>query len=503
MTALALFNLLAGALELTIPSYALRLVRRFGTQPVGGFLVITFSTLALLHLTNPARPPGPGGPAAFSLNLIYVAASGLLLLGLCHLEALCSQRQQVERDARSFRSRTEWKAREQAEDLAKANECLTREIVQLQENLSWLGESERQYRLLFAENPQPMWISDLRTSRCLAVNKAALRQYGFTEQQFIGLSAKELLLPETVGAYLRELARPCSAAESRGVWQHRKKDRTLMPVEITASDLKFGNCPARLILACDISERRRRELELCQTEKMQALGRVAVGVAHHFNNILTVIDGHANLMLRNPQTFPGLSQLQQISLAARRGVALTRQLLAAGGYQAFHPQLLDLNGLIQSRQQMLRQLIDDRIVLECSFTADLPKILGDPRMLESILDNLILNARDAMPAGGAIMIETALAHFEPPPHQSSTQTRAGDFARLTVSDSGCGMTPEVQLRMFEPFFTTHDFGQGIGLGLAGVYGAVKQQGGWVEFATKLGVGTEFRLFFPCAPVCSD
>jgi len=372
-------------------------------------------------------------------------------------------------------------------------------LPQLEKKEKVLQESEAQYRFLYIENPQPMWMFDLRSFRFLSVNKAALRQYGFTQEEFMSLQPRDLLSSDSAAAFQRDIAKPCSGVEFRGLWRHCRKDRTPIDVEITAVDLKYGDFPSRLVMATDISARRRREQEALEIQKMETIGQVAAGAAHHFNNLLTIIDGHANLLLRKPQDPQTTEQLKHISTAANRAAGFTRQLLAVGGRHFMQKEALDLNHLIRNRHQMLRRLIGDSLDFQTALSAHLSHILADPHLVEHILVNLVLNSRDAMATGGTLTISTASVRVDEAQARRQHRVAAGEYVCLSVHDTGCGMSPEVQSRIFEPFFTTRDTGKGTGLGLASVYGAIRQHAGWVEFTTEAGVSTEFRVFFPCAP----
>jgi signal transduction histidine kinase len=284
------------------------------------------------------------------------------------------------------------------------------------------------------------------------------------------------------------------------VWQHCKKDGTLMDVELTAFDLKFGEAAARLILANDITQRRRREMELRKTHKMETIGHVAGGVAHHLNNILTIIQGNASILMEKPLDLQSTEKLEHISSAVTRASGLARQLLAAGGRQPMRPEALDLNGLIRSLNPMLRRLVGEQVALEVS-TAYVPRIQVDRRMLEHVIINLTLNARDAMSEGGVLTISTARVHIDDEKVETGHPGKSGDFVRLSVRDTGCGISSQIQSRLFEPFFTTRE--QGMGLGLASIHGIVKQHSGWVEFSTDVGSGTEFRIFLPIVSSSTD
>jgi PAS domain S-box-containing protein len=436
---------------------------------------------------------------------VYAGASVLLLIGMGHVETLCQQRQRSQFEEQALRSKLELEARQKAEDLLKIRHEMAQEIVRLQRKVEALTTSERQFRFLFTQHPHPMWIFDLRSSRILAANESALAQYGYTEQEFIALSAKDLMSREAVEAFRADAAKPCCSLESRGVWRHRRKDRTPLDVEVMTVDLRFGDCPARLMFAEDSGPRVSREAELCELERMRILRRVAEGVAHHFGHILTVVEGQAGVLSDGRATTTEAEHLQQVLSETRRGSALIRQLLAVGGCEAIQPGPVDLNAFIREKENLLRRLIGERIGLELHFGEGLAPVQGDVRVLDHILVNLVLNARDAMPHGGSLDIHTEPAWVDP--HQMQRQAHAnispGYFVHLKVQDNGCGMPAEIQEHLFEPFFTTREDDKAMGLGLATIYGAVKQHGGWIECVSHPGHGTEFSVFLPVSRLTSQ
>ena len=446
---------------------------------------------------GPLKAPGANAASTVLTDAIYAMGSMLLLAGMGHLETLFRDREQARRHEEAVRSEWESRAREETEHLARTNQELLQVIADRDQAVDALKESESRYRFLFTENPQPMWILDIRSCRFLAVNQAALRQYGFTAEEFMALTGRDLMLPPSAAAFLQDVSKPCPEAEPRGVWQHCKKDGTLIDVDISALDLTYGDLQARLILATDITEHRRQEMASRKAHKMETIGQVAGGVAHHFNNILTIIEGHASLLIEKRMDLKSAEQLEHISAAVTRASGLTRQLLAAGGRISMRLETVDLNELIRKLNPLLCRLAGEDILIEnaCSY---LPHIQADRRSIEHVIVNLVLNARDAMmPNGGNLILSTAKVHIDDRHIESGHPGKTGDFVRLSVRDTGSGMTPQVQSRLFEPLFTTKDSGQDLGLGLAGVYGIVKQHSGWVEYSTDVGVGTEFHVFFPC------
>lgn len=485
------FSLVAAALQLVVPTYGLRLLRLFGAQRVGWFLVMAFSSLALAHLLN------VGPASASTLDFVCAGASVILVIGMAHLETLFAERVQSEKKEATINSK--WETTLLEKNRAVESLVLDNALRDQRENA--LAESEAHYRFLFSENPQPMWIFDLRSFRLLAVNKAAQRQYGFTPQELTGLKAQDLLPADAVSAFMLDVSKPCSGVESRGVWRHRCKDGSLIDVEVTAVDLRFADCPARVILAHDISERRRREMQFRLAQKLETIEQVAGGTAQHLSGLMTVIDGHASVLLQKACDTKTAEQLKLISSSAHRAAALTRQLLAVGGRHVMEKTVLDLNTVVRNLNPMIRRLLGEFITLEERYASHLPAIEGDAHLLEHILINLVLNGRDAMASGGTLTLITSGVRVGEGDVQAGI--RAGDYVCLAVRDTGCGISPEVQAHLFEPFFTTKDHGRATGLGLASVRGAVRQHGGWIEYSTEPGTGTEFRVFLPgtlAAPV---
>ena len=238
--------------------------------------------------------------------------------------------------------------------------------------------------------------------------------------------------------------------------------------------------------------------QLRQSQKLEAIGQLAGGVAHDFNNLLTVIRGNTELVLMSPsQLSPvGVECLNQTVAAADRAAKLTRQLLAFSRKQVMQSQPLNLSEVVSNMSKMLKRIIGEHIQLQCCCGSGLPQTEADAGMLEQVLVNLVVNARDAMPRGGQLIIRTGAKVFGPQDTRSHEEARPGQFVTLEVSDTGTGIAPEHLPHIFEPFFTTKDIGKGTGLGLATVYGILKQHQGWIEVATQVGLGSTFTIFLP-------
>jgi CheY-like chemotaxis protein len=247
------------------------------------------------------------------------------------------------------------------------------------------------------------------------------------------------------------------------------------------------------------------EEQLRQSQKLEAVGRLAGGIAHDFNNLLTVILGYSDMLLHTPELNERLQgSVRQVHRAAEQAASLTRQLLAFGRKQLLQSRPLNLNGLIGELEPMLRRLIGENILMDLDLQADPADIVADPAQINQVVMNLVLNARDAMPEGGRLSIETRLVQLDAEYVLAHPVVKPGDYVQLAVGDSGIGMDRETQEHMFEPFFSTKEKGKGTGLGLATVYGIVKQSGGYVWVYSELGSGSVFKIYLPlAAPAQAD
>jgi two-component system cell cycle sensor histidine kinase/response regulator CckA len=361
-----------------------------------------------------------------------------------------------------------------------------------------LERSEERYRLLFENSPLPMWVYDAQTLGFLAVNDAAVRHYGYTRQEFLAMTIKDIRPPEDVNAVLASIQGSGGPGSPMpGTWRHRKKDGTIIDVEITAGRVMLEGRHAALVLSHDVTERRRLEERLSQAEKMEAIGRLAGGVAHDFNNLLTVISGYTEILLSRP-AMTGSEQLREIAHASEQAAALTRQLLAFSRRQVLHPVRLELNEIVAGMEPMVRRIIGDDVNVGVRLAPSLPAVEADRAQIERVILNLAANARDAMPQGGRLTIETAAVELDEDYVTSRGEGTPGPNVLLAVSDTGVGMSEEVQRHLFEPFFTTKGPGAGTGLGLATVFGVVKQSGGSIYVYSEEGRGTTFKIYLPAA-----
>ncbi len=297
------------------------------------------------------------------------------------------------------------------------------------------------------------------------------------------------ILPGNAGA----IARECLKTGQKKL----REEVSLNGRTITWSFFPVGASQVVHCYGADVTDMLNLEAQFRHAQKLESVGQLAAGVAHDFNNILTVIQGYADcLIMRCAGDEAMTGALKQIGEAAQRAATLTRQLLMFSRKQVIQPKVLDLNAVLQNLAKMLQRLLGEDIKLDTNYGSDLPRIEGDTGMLEQVVMNLAVNSRDAMPKGGKLAISTSNAEITQAYASQHPDSRAGSFVGLTVADTGCGMDRKTLDRIFEPFFSTKEVGKGTGLGLATVYGIVKQHQGWIEVSSEVGNGTTFKIYFP-------
>jgi two-component system cell cycle sensor histidine kinase/response regulator CckA len=478
------------------------------------------------------------------------------------------------------------------------------------------------FRLLFENNPHPMWIYDAKRLRFLSVNDAAIRNYIYSREEFAAMTIDQLHPEEEVRALKEHLESGHSKSKAQRTWQHRRKDGTILEAEITTCGMMFNGQKAQLVLATDvtgrerarealretqeryrdlfdhsndvmfttdlngkvtslnkagesvtgyslgeiigtdapqilgpkslelarsmrekklveagetsyeidivrkdgrlvtlalntsliyqdgkpsgvrgigrdITERKHLEERLRQSQKMEALGRLASGISHDFNNLLGVIIGYAELLCDGTKVENCLRSFAEETLkAGNRAASLTGQLLAFSRSQVLQPKVLDLNASIANMEQLVRRLVREDIELIFKPDPALGRVKADPGQVEQVIMNLAVNARDAMPHGGELRIETTTVDLDESFRHRDPYVASGRYVLLTVSDTGVGMDAKTKASIFEPFFTTKQRGKGTGLGLATVYGIVKQSGGAISVESQPGKGTSFKIYLP-------
>jgi len=367
----------------------------------------------------------------------------------------------------------------------------------VQQRTKELQLSEERFSKAFQGSPIPMAILRQEDHLFLNANQSFVELSGHTIAKLLDTSDRELrLLAKGLTLETAVEFSPADRVRSQ-TCVLRRGDGGIRQTVVSAEPMLLGETPSLLLIIEDITEQLKLEAQLRQSQKMEVVGRMSAGIAHEFNNLLTVIQGDASLLKSIPMDEAGRNNLlDQIVQASQRAANLTRQLLSFSRKQVLQPKRLNLSEVVHRMKKMLGRLISERYEIEMSCPTELPSILADEGGMEQILINLVVNARDAMTDGGVIRIETSPMILEEVAIGSKAGVRPGRFVCMTVSDSGIGMTPEVMGRIFEPFFTTKDVGKGTGLGLSTVHGIVKQHDGWIDVESALGKGTTFKVYLP-------
>ena len=355
-------------------------------------------------------------------------------------------------------------------------------------------ESEARLRVLVEQLPAVLWTVDknLRFTSCVG---AGLTRLGLKPNEVNGMSLFEYF--ETADQTFLPIAAHRRAVTGEPVTFHIEWKGGSYACHAEPLRDAEGHGHGAICMSLDVTDRKQLEEQLRQAQKMEAVGRLAGGIAHDFNNLLMVIQGYADLLLdRLPQGDALRRNAEQIQMAGQRATALTRQLLAFSRKQMLAPKILNVHSVVSDMETILRRLIGEDVQLETSTPADLWLVKADRSQIEQVIMNLAVNARDAMPQGGRLTIETANVELDSSFTYHSVVLAPGKYVMLAVTDNGCGMDAKTQAHIFEPFFTTKEKGKGTGLGLATVYGIVKQSGGYVWVYSEPGRGTSFKIYLP-------
>ena len=360
-------------------------------------------------------------------------------------------------------------------------------------------------RAVIDANPHPIFVKD-RAGRFTLVNRAAADLYGITPEEMVGRTDAELSTnPDEVAGMVAADRQVIDSGEPLMIPEETLTNpHTLAPRYLTTTKVRFlppdGGEAQLLGIAHDITERRELELQLRQTQKLEALGQLAGAIAHDFNNVLTVIIGNADTLLMDmPAGNPWRTDVADIRDAAGRAAGLTRQLLSFSRKRPISAQPMNLNDSVRQMEPMLARVIGARLKLIVDLDPDLPPVVADATQIEQILVNLSVNARDAMPSGGTLTIRTRSVETE----VSHGDAPAGTYAAIEVEDTGVGISPEIRAQVFEPFFTTKPAGKGTGLGLSTVNGIATQAGGFCTVASEVGRGTTLTVHLPIDPAPSQ
>lgn len=371
-----------------------------------------------------------------------------------------------------------------------------------------LRESEERFSRLVEATFEGIAMTD--QGRIIDANQQFAQMLGYDFSEMIGLSVMDVIAPES-----HELVRNNVTSDCEGPYEHLalRKDGSTLPVEVRAKSLPYKGRVVRVTAIRDITQRKQAEQEISrhnrelallqeqyhQAQKMEAVGRLTAGVAHDFNNLLTAINGFARLIQAELRPDDPIQEMVGTILhSGQRAADLVRQLLAFSRKQIIQPQVLDLNIGVAEMDKMLRRIIGEDINLKTVLSPELWPVKVDPTQIEQVIINLAVNARDAMPIGGQLTLETANVVIDENYVAGHLGTQPGRYVLLAISDTGCGMSHEVKTRIFEPFFTTKALSRGTGLGLATVFGIVKQSGGDIWVYSEENVGTTFKIYLPCA-----
>jgi two-component system cell cycle sensor histidine kinase/response regulator CckA len=364
-------------------------------------------------------------------------------------------------------------------------------------------------RTLVETSPDAVALVDLNTN-ILMINQQGMTLAGYKNNNagdIIGRSILEFIAPKDRSQVAENVLKPVETGSIRNFQCNAlKKDGTQCPVELSASLIvdKGGKPRALMAVLRDITERKRAEMEMTglqeqlhQSQRMEAIGHLAGDIAHDFGSLLSIIKGYTNFSLHTLKKDDPLQEnIKEIQKAAERATALVRQLLNFSRRQVMEMKVLDLNTLLKDLGQMLHQVISEDIELVMRLAENLGKVKVDPKNIEQVILNLVVNARDAMPSGGELFIETVNVELDEEHARTHIPTKPGLYVMLSVSDTGDGMTSEVRERIFEPFFTTKEKGKGTGLGLSTVYRLIKQSRGNIWVYSKPGKGTRFEIYLP-------
>jgi two-component system cell cycle sensor histidine kinase/response regulator CckA len=370
--------------------------------------------------------------------------------------------------------------------------------------------SESRYYQIFNSNPLPSLVYDSETLKIIDINNIAIEHYQYTREEFLTMTSRGIYLLEDIPSLMKHLAEAGPPQDGKP-WCHKKKDGSVINVEVTERPLDFTGKRYRIAIIKDITEQKLAEKEkeklqtqLFQSKKMEAVGQLAGAVAHDFNNILTSLIGYGSLLeMEIPKDNPLRLYVEQILSSAEQAANLTQSLLAFSRKQTISLRTCSLNDIIIGVEKLLKRLLMEDIELKIIFTEKTLTIMADMSQLDQIIINLSTNARDAMPNGGTLTIETKLLALDTECIDVHGNRMQGEYTFLSISDTGTGMDDTIKEKIFDPFFTTKEIGQGSGLGLSIVYGIIKQHNGFITVQSKENHGTTFNIYLPLIDAMSE
>jgi len=397
--------------------------------------------------------------------------------------------------AHGRRVRVEFVSNVYLADKQKVIQCNIRDITERKRAERALRQGAQRHRLILQTAMDGFWLADTQ-GRLLEVNQTYCRMSGYSEKELLTMHISELEAIESNDEVAARIHRIKSKGQDRFETRQRRKDGSIFDVEISVQ-YRPNEGEHLVMFLRNITERKQMEQQLRQAQKLEAIGELAGGVAHDFNNVLALIMMHLGLLQQHPNLDAETHEsLKELVSESQRAAGLTRQLLMFSRRSILEVKVLDLSELVANLLKLLRRLIGEHINMRFDPTESLPAVEADAGMIEQVLMNLAINARDAMPKGGSITISTVPIQIETERVQGIFKLLPGLFVCLSVADTGCGMNEATLKRIFEPFFTTKEPGKGTGLGLATVYGIVAQHKGWVEAASEPGNGSIFKVFLP-------
>lgn len=421
-----------------------------------------------------------------------------------------TQSKRMESELRVARDHLEKQVKIQAEKLKKTNEQLRNESTGHRQAEKAREQIEKRYWILAENMSDVIWILDMK-GRHTYLSPSVESLSGFTPEEIMNMDPSAFVAPSSLEKAMTAFQEALATHESKDKEATRHSQSQTMELEYLHKDgssfftevrwFVLGDSEGKptgiMGVTRDISERKKLEDQLLQSQKLESLGRLAGGIAHDFNNLMTALANYSDLLLADlDQGTPLYENVNEIKEIGNRASALTHQLLTFGMKQERKLELIDLNATVRGMESMLRRLIGEDVILEISFSTEKVNIIADRGQIEQVLVNLAINARDAMPGGGTLTIETTRTN---PGHKGNRKAIAPEsesWVGLTVKDTGEGMNRKTLSHIFDPFFTTKEQGKGTGLGLSTVYGIVKQSGGEIEVQSEPGSGTNFRVNFP-------
>jgi PAS domain S-box-containing protein len=413
------------------------------------------------------------------------------------LAAALTEKFRLAMESRGRLTHLESKVEQRTQVLQKTNESLQTQIWERQRATEALRESEERYQLLFRENPMPMWVVDLNTMSFLAVNETAIRNYGYSEQEWLAMTVPDLHPAEDMPQLKECLSGPNARKPSNGIIaRHKKKDGTFITVEISSRVISFDGREAKLALANDVTERKKLEAQFLRAQRIEGIGTLATGMAHDLNNILAPILISAGTLRWGLSPEEQEKAITRIEASVKRGAGIIQQVLTFG--RGLNGERVSINAgeVIQEVVRIAQSTFPKDIKLSSQIDDKLWTVTGDRTQIHQVLLNLCVNARDAMPNGGNLAIRARNVILTEARPAMPAPAAPGPYLMLQVSDSGCGIPTEARERIFDPFFTTKDVGKGTGLGLSTVLGIIKSHQGFITVDSEVGKGTTFRALLP-------